>query len=410
MPDENIDEQQSVENISLDGNSEIVQPEQPIITVNNFTSEPEPITSAPTIATIPIIPVATVIQPVTIVKSPKKHSSILIFIIAIFLAILVGGGSALAYTFVYQNPQRVITDSIINAFSASNSIYTGNITTIDTDTNLKISVDITAKKADATGSLGAKVSITASEKTYVINGDALLDSKGDAYFKLSNLANIAIEAKTMLGVAKGSEMNASIDKFVSKVDGVWVKISNSDIAKYSEDASTAKACIDTAIKDFKDDKAALVEISDLYKKHPFVVSAEELKQQGNNFGYKLKIDETESKAFSTGITDTKIYKSLHDCDKSVDTNSIESDVSSVTGENNSVTLWVDMWSHKIAKIEASAVKDTSTTTLLFTPVYDQKVDIATPTVSIPLSELISSAQEIFQSSNPVIDTAKDGSF
>jgi len=68
------------------------------------------------------------------------------------LAVL-GGGLVSAYTFWYSNPNKVVSDALINTITAKTSIYAGNIN-VDSD-NTKVRVSINAQTSGITGSLDA---------------------------------------------------------------------------------------------------------------------------------------------------------------------------------------------------------------------------------------------------------------
>lgn len=335
--------------------------------------------------------------PVITSDKPKwfKQKKFIIGIIAAVLIALVGGGSAFAYVSYYQNPQKVISDSIINAFTSKTAIYTGTLNVDNKD--VKVGVTITSKLAGATGNLDADLTVTASGKTYKISGSGLVDKSGDLYFKVDHLAGVIAEAKNSLGISQSSAMSTAIDKLVAKIDGTWVKISSNDLKQYSEETATAKTCINDTVKKFKDDKAAINEVTDLYTKNPFIVVDKGLGQVNGSFGYQLKGSNANLKTFMEGLKNTKIYKSLHDCDKTfvIDTKDIST--KDEVDKNSTFKLWVDVWSHQITKIEANNTSDGTTTTATILPKYNQSVTITAPAKSITLTQLQSYIQDLMSS-------------
>jgi hypothetical protein len=308
--------------------------------------------------------------------------------------VILAGGSAFAYN-AYQNPQKVISDSIINAFTSKTSIYTGTLNVDNKD--VKVGVNITSKLAGATGSLDADLTITASGKTYKISGSGLVDKSGDLYFKVDHLAGIIAEAKTSLGIAQSSATSTAIDKLVAKIDGTWIKVSSNDLKQYSEDTATSKTCINDTVKKFKDDKSAINEVTDLYTKNPFVLVDKDLGQVNGSFGYQLKESGSNLKTFLDGLKNTKIYKSLHDCDKTfvIDTKGMST--KDEVDKNGTIKLWVDVWSHQITKIELSGKDSGTTSSATVLPKFNQNVTITAPTSSITLTQLQSYIQDLFTS-------------
>jgi hypothetical protein len=335
-------------------------------------------------------------MPVIGSEKPKwfKQKKFIVGIVVVVLLALIGGGSAFAY-FSYQNPQKVISDAVINAVTAKTSIYTGTLNVNSKD--LKVGVNITSKLAGATGSLDADLTITASGKTYKIGGSGLVDNSGDLYFKVNHLAGIVGEIKITLGISQTSSESTAIDQLVAKIDDTWVKVSSNDLKQYSEDTATSKTCINDTVKKFKDDKSAIAEVTDLYAKNPFILVDKALGQVNGSFGYQLKESGSNLKTFLDGLKNTKIYKSLHDCDKTfvIDTNGMST--KDEVDKNGTVKLWVDVWSHQITKVELNGTDSGTTSSATILPKYNQKVTITAPAKSITLTQLQAYIQDLFTS-------------
>jgi len=336
-------------------------------------------------------------MPIISSEKPKwfKQKKFIIGVLTVVLIALIGGGSAFAYVSYYQNPQKVISDSVINAITAKTAIYTGNLN-VDNE-NVKVGVNITSKLSGATGSLDADLTVTASGKTYKISGSGLVDKSGDLYFKVDHLAGIITEAKTTIGILPNSATSTAIDKLVAKIDGTWIKVSSSDLKQYSEDTATSKTCINDTVKKFKDDKAAMAEVTDLYTKNPFVLVDKNLGQVNGSFGYQLKGSNSNLKTFLDGLKNTKIYKSLHDCDKTfvIDTKGMST--KDEVDKKNTFKLWVDVWSHQITKIELNGNDSGTTSSATILPKFNQEVTISAPATSITLTQLQTYIQDLFTS-------------
>jgi hypothetical protein len=357
---------------------------------------PNPVVSSE-FARVPDAMAAQPVAPVISSKKPKwfKQKKFIIGIIVAVLVLLVGGGSAFAYVSYYQNPQKVISDSLINAVTAKSIIATGTLNVSSSGTNVK--VEITSKTANATGSFDAKLTVVYGGKTYNISGSALIVGTGDVYFKLSDLAGIVAQAKTSIGISQTSALSTAVDKLVTKIDGTWVKISSNDLKQYSADTATSKTCINDTIKKYKDDKSAIGEITDLYTKHQFIVVEKNLGQVDGSFGYQIKNSNAQLKAFLDGLKNTKIYNSLHNCDKTFVIDTTGMSTKDETDKNNTVKLWVDVWSHQITKVELNSKDSGTTASAMILPKFNQTVTITAPTTSISLTQLQSYIQDLFTS-------------
>jgi hypothetical protein len=326
-----------------------------------------------------------------------KNKKLVIGIIVAILVVAIFGGSSYAYVSYYQNPQKVIADSLINAFTAKTSIYTGKV--IYSASGVKVTVDITTETNGATGSLDSKVIVAANGKSYAVAGSALYDKTGDIYFKVNDLAGIIAEAKSGMDIPTNSDISIAIDKIVAKIDGTWIKISSEDIKKYSSETASSQTCLNDTINKFKDDKTAVNELSDAYSKNQFIIIDKDLGQKDGSFGYQVNSDNTKFKAFADQIKTTKVYKSLIDCDKTFEINT--SDMDTTTDSNNDfpVKLWVDVWSHQITKIELNGNSNGSSLSAEIMPKYNQSVTITAPSKSITLTELQTYIEELTNSFN-----------
>jgi len=338
---------------------------------------------------------------ISTVPKPKKGKKLIIGIIAAILVVLIAGGSVFAFNSYYQNPQKVLADSIISAFTAKSTIYTGNLT-VDSG-GAKVTLDITEKNIAATGSLDAKLSIFYGGKNFKIGGGAIIDKSGDMYFKLSDLSSLISEAKTSLGIDSSSNFSASIDKLVKKIDGVWVKISSDDLKQYSTEASASKTCVNNAISKFKNDTKSINEIADVYRANAFIVLEKDLGQKDGSLGYQITSKNAKLKAFLEGLKSTAIYKSLHSCDDNfvIDTAGVPTtDEKSVS----TVQLWSDFWTHKITKIVVTSDSDGTKVDSTINVKYDQTFNITAPSSSISLTTLKSYIDEALSDSGMMGDS------
>lgn len=332
-------------------------------------------------------------DPIVNPEKPKwfKQKKFIIGIAVAVILVLIGGGSVFAYT-TYQSPKKVLTDAVVNAFTSKTVMLTGDMSVESKD--LKVSVTISSKFAEATGSVDAKLKVTANGKDYSINGSGLVDKNGDLYFKVEKLAGIVAELKSTLGISQFSSQSEAIDKLVAKIDGTWIKVSSDDLKTYSEESAASKTCINDTIKKFKGDKAALTEVTDLYTKNPFILIDKELGQEKGSFGYQLKGSSKNLKTFLVGLNETKFYKALVDCDESFKIDTSDISTTDEIDKNSTFKIWVDVWSHQITKIEANDTTDGTTTKLTILPKFNQSVSVTAPATSITLTELQEYIQDL----------------
>lgn len=334
------------------------------------------------------------LSPVTV---PPKKSHKVAIIVSILVFFLLLGGSAAGTWFWYQNPQKVITDSIINAVVAKSSVYNGTLNYDGGD--VEVLMDVAAMRGDAAaGNTDVSITIKYNGKEYKIKTSAVFDTKGDLFIKVEDIKALVAELEAAIGIKSTDKaIVAAVDKMVEKVDGTWIKITSDDLKKYGENYATGKTCLDNTIDKFKNNKKAVAEITDLYNKNQFITIDKSLGQQDGSFGYSLKGDNDTLKSFVKGLQNTTIYKSLHDCDNSFVINPDDINLSAASDVEVTSELWVGVWSHRITKFKLDGKNDNSSLTTTVKPIFNQTVDIKTPASSITLTELESYISDVFES-------------
>ncbi|MEO5949977.1 MAG: hypothetical protein ABIQ04_00865 [Candidatus Saccharimonadales bacterium] len=361
--------------------AEVAQPSQPVPTVqpaqaptqsafgnSSFASAPSPLN---TVSTLP----------------PKKSKKGLIIggIIAAVAIVLIGTG-VLAYNFWFQNPDKVIVDSIINASKAKTTMLSGLIKTTGQD---KVSVVFDAQTKDSSGLLNVKVTFNSDGKDITVEGSGIVDKDNNLYIKIKNV-------KQLVDQAIGAEVSVpSIDALIAKVDNKWIKITTDDIGSYNEDAKKAKKCIDDTYAKFKDDNAAISEVTDIFQKNRFVVVSKELPSENGSLGYEITFDQAKVDSFGKAAVNTKIYKQLHDCDPA----SFPSDYTPSTATDSKGTskaqLWISRWGHEITKFTADDDSDGTKTHVELSPVFNKSVTIDTPKDFVTFEELKNDISNLF---------------
>lgn len=361
----------------------------------NFAPNPVPLV-------VPMQPNDTTVQPLDNSEKPVvaktgifKNKKLIIGIAIAVILVIITGFSVLAVN-IYQSPQKVITDSIISAVTAKSAIYEGTLTSSNKDTKTDVSVKVTTKNTGVVGSLNAEVTVSVDGKKFAVNGDALVDKEGDLYFKVGGLQAMVDEFVKSSGISETYPKSVkSVNDIVKKIDGTWVRISSKDLETYGDQYSKAKTCINKATDQFKNDSVAIAEVTDLYKKHEFIVIDKSLGEKDGSFGYIIKGDNKEAKLFAEGLKATKIYKSLNSCDSSFAISEPGNFTAPVEEDGEqAVELWVNIWSHKITKISTSSNDGGTAMSFVLKPNYDQKVEIETPKTSITLSELKAYVEEL----------------
>lgn len=335
----------------------------------------------------------------------KSKKALVGGLVAAGLVVLLGG-SAAAYNFWYQNPQKVVTDSIVNMLKSESATVDGTIEikgVSDSSSSVdKITVTLDSKSTRSSGAINAKLVLHAKDKTnYTINGSALYDSDANLYFKVKDVEQLA---KEYMGTTPGS--SDYLDKLVEKVDNKWIRISASDYKDISQEASKTQECLSDAFKKFEKDKDSQAQIADAYRKNQFIVIKEELGSKDGNLGYRIGGDSTKGKAFAEELKNTDIYKQLKKCDDSFEINT--DDVTSSQKDDGKVGLevWISQFGHELSQAKVTVKDDEVNASFVFDTKFNQLVTVKAPSEYVPLKDLIEDVMNTFmeQMTNSYQDT------
>jgi hypothetical protein len=358
---------------------------------NPLTSDMQSNTVAP-VNTVPETPAPAAGLPVS---PPKKKTGLIIGIIVAGALVLLGGGAAAAYQFIYQNPEKVVTDALQSVLTAKTLSSKGTLV-YDQD-GVKLSVTFNAKADDAgAGEVGVQAKIEAQGETFDVNASGLVDKDGIAYFKITDLKKLVDSYFTQLGVTDTS----FLDALIAKVEGKWVRISDKAIKDLGVATEATQTCISDAYVSFKTDTKQQDELANLYEKNRFIIIGESLGSKTidgvDSIGYAVSVDETKFKDFYKGIGDTQLGKAVVGCDDSIDfsdTSSLDSETDDGTTE---VKVWASRFEHELSELELSGKsEDDTSVTIVWNPTFDKPVTIETPSDFVLLEDLMQDIQELF---------------
>lgn len=324
--------------------------------------------------------------PGTAVKKKKG------LIITLILAALVMLGLGLAYVYWYQNPNKVVSDAVVNALAADSLTYTGTVTTAG---ETKMVVTLNGGAAMEGGSVNAKFAFDVDGKKYTLDGNGIIDEKSDLYVKVQNIDGLVNNYRR----AMPAESHGLFDKIIDKIDDKWIKISSEDVKSYSAELANIQKCTAELAKKMQTDKKIESELMDLYKKHPFVTIDKNLGAKNGSLGYVLSFNQDIAKEFAKEYKKSSLYDFMVKCDDSFaikDDDVLEQYKDEVSTKAN-VELWVDRWTHQITKLSIKDESESGTTNIAFEPKFNRPVSIVTPSDSITIEQLQNDIQSLLQS-------------
>lgn len=334
-------------------------------------------------------------EPVVAESQPSKKPKKGLVIGAIIAAVLVvlAGGAAFAYTNIYQNPDKVVTDALVNVLNARTATATGSLSVQSDDYEATIAID--GKAHETAGEVAVTISYTADGNTVNIKGAGHFSAEGDLFVKVENAREIIEPLIGEMGET------TAFDALFEKVDGNWIKIAADDLGTVNEEYERAQVCFEELAADIKNDNSLSREVADLYSANKFIVINESLGSRDikgvGSLGYVVDIDEAKTKGFISGLGATKIGEKIRSCDDQVDFNEMAESIEAETSETASgrVEVWVSRFGHEFTEVNAAGTSDGVQVELLLNPVFNKEVNIEAPANALTFEEIQTDIQNAF---------------
>lgn len=339
-----------------------------------------------------------VFNPVSAPATPgKKRKGPLISLIGTALVLL---GLGLAYVYWYQNPNKVVSDAVINALAADSLTYTGTVTTVG-PTKMVATLDGGAALDGAT--VNAKFAFDVEGKKYTLDGNGVIDEKSDLYVKVRNIDGLVNNYRR----AMPPDSQKLFDQIIDKIDDKWIKISSEDVKSYSANVANIQKCTAELASKIKNDKNVEAELINAYKKHPFITIDKSLGAKDGSLGYTLSSNQSVTKDFTKEYKNTSLYQSTVKCNSSfaIKDEDILQQYKDEPGNQATVDLWVDRWTHQITNVVMKNEDKTGEVNVSFKPKFNRPVAIVPPKDSTTLEQLQNDVQELLRAAQPAPTSA-----
>jgi hypothetical protein len=275
-----------------------------------------------------------------------------------FIVVGLMGGGAYAYT-TYQDPENALLDAASKALGAK-QVHTKTTVTSDFaytsgGTSIKFGKLIFESGMERTPKIdeNAELSITYNGKDVTLKATVLATDAGELYFRVDN-------AKDTLQKVLGNDlkMSAKAESYLANIDGKWAKYTLDELKKDNPDSGKTVQCTLDTYKKYKDDKKAIQELVDLYKKNQFVVVEGDPITKDGNVGYIIGTDSAKLKSYVKASADTAMTKELDACSgvkSSVKADYIREQAApadpNADNEKTVTTAWVSQWGHELRAID-----------------------------------------------------------
>lgn len=325
-----------------------------------------------------------VLPPQTPPPSKKRFSRPVIGGIIAGALVLLGGGSALAYTSWYQHPDKVVHDAIINTLHAKTFTATGTMSYTSDDVTVDITLDTKSDQTNGEFNLNAKIAVDTPEmkQDFAVGGSGrMIDDT--LYFKVTGVKETAEDVIAQ----SGEEFPPYATSIIEKIDNKWISVKPSDYEDAYEDISEQQACLTDLSKKIQSDKAMLREVTDLYREHTIVTVKEELGsksiQNVGSLGYKVGFDQAAAASFVRGLDGTQLGNELKACNDEVNfaeiADELAEDTASESEKEPTVELWVSRFGHKVTEVSIYGDSENGDRlSMMLQPVFDTNITVEAP--------------------------------
>ena len=292
------------------------QPSMPIQATSGNQAVPVPPVK-PTISPQPITPVPSPQQ-----DTPKKKSKGLLIGIICVIALLLIGGAVATFIIIKTQPSNIIASSLNNLFNAKHIAIDGNIEMASKGSaeGNSIKINFTTSSSETNNSTTAQAEISLPmlglPKPITLELNEVLISDGKMYAKVKGIREVL--SRNNIATIGGAYINNETITLIENVGEIledrWIMISLEEIINsnlYRIDEQTKQKILSTSdctknvintIPSYSN------EISDIYKKHPFVI----MQQQPDSF-YSISFNPEQLTNFGNSIPQTKLYQDLASC-------------------------------------------------------------------------------------------------
>jgi len=358
-----------------------------------------------------VVPPAAVEPEPPLAKKKGRKKRILIIVAAV-VVLLFGTGSAV-FALWYNNPEKAVVDAAMKAATAETVVSSGvvDMSVDGADETVKAKVTFTSKvhSTEAHAQLAAKLSLTVGANTSEFDGEGMMSSAGNVFFKFNNLSSMYgsyIKESEYAALLKNNpELEKSVTDFIKKIDGTWIKISQDDIktVQPSYDYAKLKSCAQDAQKNLMNSSDQQKQLRDIYSQNQFLQISSKGQQtidgaMTNKYSLGLDI----SRAYDAAIAyeKTDYAKANSACLKYVLGEDAKSeaidkpDDDTIRNQQQQIDkvktdIYVTTFGHELKRVTVAYADNESKTSVqsVFNFSYDQPVTTGDPSKSIPLSEL-----------------------
>jgi len=345
---------------------------QSTVTSSSLQSTTTPPTQADQPASTTARPASPTSQPpiMNSVMPPKKKTGLIIGIVTGSVVLLLAIAAVLLYFFWWQDPQRMVTDAVVNSFQTKKVVSSGKLVMNLGNGNR---IDVKLKAVADSPKSKTEAAITLAINGMEIQQDVILtmvaDGKGTIYIKSEHLKDIVRQMVETIIKARSrgvlpdtrstmirDQILKQLDEKLNKIEGKWLKVSFDELGASHTNKDT---CSQEIFDLINNDQQVRSELINAYRKNSFVTVKKDAKVEPRNGAPGFEIDLASDgkmpdklRAFVDSLGNTKLGKKIKECYGDKVFNAANKTTSSK--RLPTIRIWVDPWSHQLKALEIKA--------------------------------------------------------
>ena len=131
---------------------------------------------------------------------PKKKVGLIVGIISGVLILILAIVAALLYFLWWQNPQKIVTDAVVNTMTTKKAVVNGKMTVIaSNDSKIELNIKSAADSPKTKTDVEAKITLKNVSKTVNLKAAVITDQDGTIYIKLDGMRKL-VESVVSLAI------------------------------------------------------------------------------------------------------------------------------------------------------------------------------------------------------------------
>ena len=131
---------------------------------------------------------------------PKKKVGLIVGIISGVLILILAITAALLYFLWWQNPQKIVTDAVVNTMTTKKAVVNGKMTVIaNNDSKIELNIKSAADSPKTKTDVEAKITLKNVSKTVNLKAAVVTDQDGTIYIKLDGMRKL-VESVVSLAI------------------------------------------------------------------------------------------------------------------------------------------------------------------------------------------------------------------